>query len=143
MSGWTYIGLIDNGSVVMACEFCSTPIRYEHIIESPQGIRKNVGVCCAAEATDGDAPQKAERKSKNLMRCRMNFPNRSWKLSRNGNRWLKAGPGKRYVMKKRGRCWQGLFFDDLYKNIFGDVKETFEQATLNIFDKAVAAGWRP
>ena len=92
-SGWTCVGVEDLGSPSGICEMCGYQIiRYAHQMEHPGYRSLSVGCVCAGRM-EGDVAQAKRREAdfKNRQIRRVNFFKRTWKKSRKGNEYLKAG----------------------------------------------------
>ena len=90
-SGWTCVGVSDLGAPVGVCEMCGYQIiRYVHHMTHPSCRSLDVGCICAGKMEgDVDRAIKRENEFKNKEARRENFLKRKWKISRNGNQYVK------------------------------------------------------
>lgn len=90
--GWKNINMEDLGDDMKLCMMCeSSEIRYAHHMEHPEyNGTLMVGCICAQHMEDNykDA-QKREKILKNVTRRRETWARKRWKLSNNGNWYLK------------------------------------------------------
>ena len=79
---WRVCGVYDvlrQGPEMYQCDKCNTWLRYVHIIESDDGVRLQVGGCCARKLCHGYNPKEREREAKRFVNPQ------TWKTSQKGN----------------------------------------------------------
>lgn len=100
--GWELINVIDirlDGQSELetdyeTCMMCGNEkIRYVHIVEHYDVDKEfRVGCRCAEKMTDDYVnPKRRERELRNRVSRRANWENREWKISENGNYYIKVG----------------------------------------------------
>jgi hypothetical protein len=91
--GWTLLYVVDHDEPDHQCEMCGNPeVRYVHHIAHPEYAGELLVGCVCCEKLTGNytRPRELEARLKSRARRRANWPNRKgWKVSRNGNRWIK------------------------------------------------------
>lgn len=91
--GWICIGLEDLGEPATECEMCENQeIRYVHQMQHPNYPDiLDCGCVCAGKLEENyAAASKRESDSKNLAQRRARWLTRKWKVSTNGNDYLKT-----------------------------------------------------
>ncbi|MBI4968150.1 MAG: hypothetical protein HZC25_08550 [Rhodospirillales bacterium] len=113
--GWTCIDVIDvrgdgqstDETDYETCEMCGNEkIRYVHVMEHPD-LETNfrVGCICAEKMSDDYVnPRRLESKLRNRAARRARWTSRSWKVSRQGNKYLNL-EGFNLVIFQRGSGW--------------------------------------
>lgn len=133
-TGWTCTGVTDLGSPSGICGMCGHQIiRYVHHMTHPRFRPLGVGCVCAGKM-EGD-PERArarERDFKNREARRSKFLARKWRVSKNGNKYLKI---KEHIMvlyedKQRG-VWKYSFDGVFCRESFGDR----DRAVCALFDR--------
>lgn len=133
--GWQCTGITDLGSPCGICEMCGKQIiRYAHHMRHPAYRKSITAGCVCAGNMEGDleAARARERDLKNLGARRENFLKRKWKVSRNGNEYLKIDEHLIVLVKsaKNGRwsySFDGVFSQESF--------ETREGALLSVFNR--------
>lgn len=90
-TGWTCTGVTDLGAPVGVCAMCGTQIiRYVHHMVHPEYPPLGVGCVCAGKMEGNvQAARQRERDFKNRQTRLARFMERKWKLSKNGNQYIK------------------------------------------------------
>ncbi len=106
-TGWKCVGVTDLGSPSGVCEMCGRHIiRYVHHMVHPHYKSLDVGCICAGKMEGNlERAKKREAEFKNKEERRKNFKKRKWKVSKNGNNFLKI---KEHLIV--------LYYNDKYKN---------------------------
>jgi hypothetical protein len=138
-SGWQLSATVDNGTATFSCENCGFPhVRFMHeLINQRKGQQVKVGCVCAEHLIqDFTTPKLRERALKGRAGRRMRWPTLNWRLSRNGNLYLrKAGV---VVVLRRGPLggWAASYMpiDGTDWIRVPGWHETAEQAKLAAFD---------
>ena len=107
-SGWSCVGISDLGEPAGICEMCGYQIiRYVHHMVHPAYRSLDVGCICAGKM-EGDV-EKAKKRENDFKRKesrRNNFVKRKWKISKNGNQYLKIKDHVVVLFRhKNGRDW--------------------------------------
>ena len=91
-SGWTCTGVTDLGAPIGVCEMCGYQIiRYVHHMVHPAFHPLDVGCVCAGKMEGNiERARRRENSFKNKENRREHFLNRKWKMSRNGNEYIKV-----------------------------------------------------
>jgi len=109
-SGWECIDVQDLGEPIMTCQMCEREIiRYAHYMRHPNYQRGLTVGCICAGKMEGDLQSAKERDSfmKSRMNKRKNWLERKWKISRNGNQYVKSD-GFIVVMKQKEGLWSAF-----------------------------------
>ena len=90
-SGWICTGITDLGEPADICEMCGHQIiRYVHHMVHPNYRPLSAGCVCAGKMEGNpEAAQKRERDLKNQQARLLSYKKKKWKLSKNGNAYLK------------------------------------------------------
>lgn len=90
-SGWVCQGVTDLGAPVGICQMCGYQvIRYVHHMYHENYGYLDAGCICAGKMEGNiDAAKQREREIKNKAQRRESFQKRRWKISRNGNSYVK------------------------------------------------------
>ena len=84
-SGWEYIGSNDLEDLVGECEWCNTPIRFEHSLFHPKWGYLVVGSQCADKLTSsGEASEYEDKRRKISARLRRFLKSPRWKNIKSG-----------------------------------------------------------
>lgn len=136
--GWTCIGFEDLGEPAAECEMCENQeIRYVHQMQHPDYPNiLDCGCVCAGRMEENyAAASKRESDSKNLAQRRARWLKRKWKVSTNGNDYLKTD-GFHIVVFARSGGWSGTI-TNLANGIATQARrvyETQDKAKLGAFD---------
>ena len=123
------------------CEMCGKEnLRFVHTICHPDYPRKlKVGCICAGKMeSDYEAPKQRERRLVNLAGRRSRWLKREWKLSANGNHWLRIQEHRVVILrdKYRSERWRYLIVDPLDEEHYGGSSyATQDAAKLAAFDE--------
>lgn len=107
--GWTCVGIEDLGEPSAECEMCENQkIRYVHHMQHPDYPEAlDCGCVCAGKMEeDYTAARARETDLKNAARRRANWLKRKWKISQNGNHYLKTD-GYHIVVFQKSGSWSG------------------------------------
>ena len=137
--GWLCIDIEDLEEVSGTCEMCeSQSIRYVHHMKHPE-YKGILGVgCICAEHMEGIYSRARTRdafmKKRATRRCRW-INNRYWKISKNGNDYIKTD-GYIIVMKKQSNFWSALIKseDGTFEKWSQRRYESIDKAKLAAFD---------
>ena len=84
-SGWEYLGSNDLEDLVGECEWCHTPIRFEHSLFHPKWGYLVVGSQCADKLTSScEASEYEDKRKKISARLRRFLTSPRWKNKKNG-----------------------------------------------------------
>jgi hypothetical protein len=112
--GWECIDIEDLGSLSTICEMCEAqPIRYVHYMKHPD-YKEILGVgCVCAGNMENDYLRAKQRDDfmKSRMDKRKRWLSRNWKISSNGNDFIKSD-GYIVVMKQNGILWSATIAKD-------------------------------
>ena len=92
-SGWMCVDIQDFGKPVATCQMCEKEtIRYAHYMRHSKYPQTLMVGCVCAGRMEGDLQNAKERDAfmKSRMNKRKNWLARNWKLSRNGNQYVKS-----------------------------------------------------
>ena len=133
-SGWSCTGITDLGAPVGVCEMCGEQIiRYVHHMTHPHYHPLGVGCVCAGKM-EGDvvAARTREREFKKRQARMDTFLGREWKLSRNGNRYLKVRGHMIVLYKERERSVWRYAIDREFRPVS---YPTREEAVRSVFEE--------
>ena len=108
-SGWTCTSVRDLGAPTGICEMCGNQIiRYVHHMTHPDYHPLEVGCVCAGKMEGNiNCAKRRESDLKNEEARRNNFINRKWKLSKNGNLYIRVKDHFIFVgSSKDGKKWK-------------------------------------
>jgi len=136
--GWTCIGFEDLGEPAAECEMCENQeIRYVHQMQHPDyPTILDCGCVCAGRMEENYAAASTrESDSKNLAQRRARWLKRKWKVSTNGNDYLKTD-GFHIVVFARSGGWSGTITNLANGTVTQArrVYETQDKAKLGVFD---------
>ena len=135
-SGWECVDVQDLGEPIMTCQMCEREIiRYAHYMQHPAyryGL--TVGCICAGKM-EGDMQSAKERDAfmKSRMNKRKNWLERKWKISKNGNQYVKSD-GFLVVMKQKDGLWSAFV-----KSESGDFEKWSSRKNVNENEMKLAA----
>ena len=137
--GWVCVGVSDLGEPSAVCEMCGRQIiRYVHHMRHPRYRPLGVGCVCAGKMEgDPEGARARERDFKRRESRKKTFLARKWKVSRNGNRYLKIREHIIVLIEERSRGGWRYSFDGTF------CRETFatqEGAILAVFEELEVAG---
>ena len=129
-TGWICIGVTDLGAPVGVCQMCGYQIiRYVHHMVHPEYYSLDVGCICAGKMEGNiERAKQREQDFKNKQGRRQNFQKRKWKISRNGNSYLKI---KEHIVV--------LYQDKVYKNWKYSIDNVFCQEIFATKEEAIDA----
>lgn len=132
-SGWTCGGVTDLGAPTGICQMCGYQIiRYVHHMYHPSYSPLNVGCVCAGKM-EGDVEQakRREQEFKNRQARKENFTKKQWKISKNGNQFIKI-KGHLFVIYKTRGVWKyvvdGNFCEQAYYSRQAVIEAVFEKS---------------
>jgi hypothetical protein len=137
--GWQCVDIEDLGKPNLECEMCeSQTIRYVHHMEHPTYPEVlQVGCICAGHM-EGDlaAARTREASMKSRAGKRTRWLSRVWRISANGNPWIKAY-GYRVTVYPRGGGWAATVSpeDDSFVKYSRRNYPTVDRAKLASFDQ--------
>ena len=120
-SGWICTGVTDLGAPVGVCEMCGHQIiRYAHQMVHPR-YRPLVAGCYCAGKMEGDmeAARERERDLKNQQARKESFLRRQWKLSKNGNQYLKLRGHVLVLYMLKNGGWKYAIDSTFANEVFG------------------------
>jgi hypothetical protein len=136
--GWKCIDIEDLGEPSLTCEMCEfQEIRYVHYMKHPgyKDILK-VGCICAGNMEENLLHA---RKRDEFMRSRSSkrkrWLSRQWKISRNGNEYIKSD-GYIITIFQKGKTWNALIKteDNKFKEWSKRVYQTPDEVKISAFD---------
>ncbi len=134
--GWRCVGITDLGSPCGVCEMCGEQIiRYVHHMEHDHYRPLGVGCVCAGKM-EGDigAAKKREREFRNRQSRRESFGRKQWKVSRNGNPYLKIKEHIVVLCKLKNNRWK-YSFDNTFCAESYPSREAVIDAVFDILEK--------
>ena len=140
--GWTCIGVEDlrsDGQVADetdygSCSMCGNEkIRFVHTMRHPEFDKDlEVGCMCAEKMTDDYfSPKIREKELKSKADRRARWLQRRWRLSANGNEYMKIDGNHILVFLKKNRRW-GYKLNDFFSE---ESYSTSDEAKLALFEK--------
>lgn len=111
--GWVCVGFEDLGAPDETCQMCERQeIRYVHEMQHPDHHAVlRVGCDCAGRMEDDyAAAERREKEGKNLSRRRVSWLNRTWKISAQGNEYIRVD-GFHIVVYQAGSIWRARITD--------------------------------
>jgi hypothetical protein len=113
--GWVCVQVTDHGEAIQSCEACGHPaVRFLHTIRHPAFRELEVGCICAGHLT-GDSEGSRQREV--ALRRQTAWADRKWRVSRNGNPWLKARGHRIVVFPSRSSAGYCFAIDG--QDVFG------------------------
>ncbi len=104
---WECVEVFDRGEDNLSlCEMCQfAMVRYVHVMEHAEYDERVHAGCICAEWMEGDYvnPKKREREVRNRTKRRESFVNRTWRVSRKGNAYLKFEGELITIFSQRGK----------------------------------------
>ena len=146
--GWTCVDFEDLEELSGVCGMCETQeIRYVHYMEHPRfdGLIGAWCDCAARMSEDYEGAKNRERVAKNRAKRRAGWLDRNWRISGNGNPYLRAD-GFVIVVFKKGAQWGAVIEDKATGNKRFSQRpfKTEDEAKLAAFDgmTKLKAEWR-
>jgi hypothetical protein len=140
--GWSCVGVEDFGAPDEYCEMCANqPIRYGHFMRHPSYPKEVVVGCVCAEKMEEDysAPRERESKLKNIAVRRKRWLTRKWRVSKNGNEFLRTDGLVITIFQNSNGKWGGSIIERVtdQKSSIRNVFDTSELAKLAVFDDMI------
>ena len=144
-SGWHCVNVEDLGAPVGICEMCGYQIiRYAHYMEHPE-YRSLVCGCICAGKMEGDIEGARRRESelKNRLARRVSFFKRKWKVSMNGNDYLKLDDHLVVICSALSRGMWKYAIDNVFSEKAYDSKEKAKAAAFDRLELIRESGDKP
>ena len=141
-SGWHCVDVEDLGAPVGICEMCGYQIiRYAHYMEHPEYGGLVCGCICAGRMEgDIEGAKRRENELKNRLARRVSFFKRKWKVSANGNDYLKLDDHLVVICRALSRGMWKFAIDNVFSEKAYETKERAKAAAFDQLERIRESG---